>query len=202
MQYKTGLREVAKVHKGKFRLTANQHLIISDIEPSQLETIKNVLQKYKLDNLNYTGLRLSSSACVALPTCGLAMAESERYLPMLVGKVEDIMEKNGLRNDMIVMRMSGCPNGCSRPWMGEIAFVGRAPGTYLMLLGGASDGTRLAKPFKESVTEPEILDILNPLIKNYALERLENESFGDYVIRQGVIKATTHGLNFYDNSCL
>ncbi|TIB78304.1 sulphite reductase hemo protein, beta subunit [Wallemia mellicola] len=202
IQYKTGLREVAKIHKGKFRLTANQHLIISDVEESQLETIKNLLHKYKLDVLTYTGLRLSSSACVALPTCGLAMAESERYLPMLVGKVEKIMEKNGLRNDMIVMRMSGCPNGCSRPWMGEIAFVGRAPGTYLMLLGGASDGTRLAKPFKESVTEPEILDILNPLIKNYALERLENESFGDFVIRQGVIKATTHGTNFYDNSCL
>ncbi|TIB38487.1 hypothetical protein E3P86_01605 [Wallemia ichthyophaga] len=202
LQYKTGLREIAKIHKGTFRLTANQHLIISDVEDSQLEEIKNLLHKYKLDILTYTGLRLSSSACVALPTCGLAMAESERYLPMLVGKVENIMEKNGLRNDMIVMRMSGCPNGCSRPWMGEIAFVGRAPGTYLMLLGGASDGTRLAKPFKESVTEPEILDILSPLIKQYALERLENEGFGDFVIRQGVVKPTTHGTNFYDNSCL
>ncbi|KAK7061135.1 Sulfite reductase [NADPH] subunit beta [Paramarasmius palmivorus] len=133
--FKTGLREIAKVHKGTFRLTANQHLLISDIADEDLPTIKEILAKYKMDNLNYTGLRLSSSACVAFPTCGLANAESERYLPLLIDKVEKICEENGLRNDSIVMRMTGCPNGCARPYVAEVAFVGKAPGTYLMLLG-------------------------------------------------------------------
>ena len=115
--FKTGLREIAKVHKGTFRMTANQHLIISDVPTEELPTIKRLLAQYKLDNLSYTGLRLSSSACVAFPTCGLAMAESERYLPLLIDKVEKICEENGLRNDSIVMRMTGCPNGCARPYL-------------------------------------------------------------------------------------
>lgn len=115
--YKTGLREIAKVHKGTFRLTANQHVLISDIADEDLPQIKAVMAKYKLDNLNFTGLRLSSSACVAFPTCGLAMAESERYLPVLIDKVEKVCEEAGLRHDSIVMRMTGCPNGCARPYL-------------------------------------------------------------------------------------
>jgi dissimilatory sulfite reductase (desulfoviridin) alpha/beta subunit len=114
LSFKTGLREIAKVHKGVFRLTANQHLILSEVPEESLPEMKALLAKYKLDNINHSGLRHASSACVAFPTCGLAMAESERYLPVLVDKVELIMEKHGLRNDHIVMRMSGCPNGCSR----------------------------------------------------------------------------------------
>lgn len=131
--FKTGLREIAKVHKGRFRLTANQHVIVSDVDDEDLPQIKQLLAQYKLDNLAHSGLRLSSSACVAFPTCGLAMAESERvrgalalprcrltdtlqYLPILVDKVEKICEEHGLRHDSIVMRMSGCPNGCSRPY--------------------------------------------------------------------------------------
>ena len=116
--FKTGLREIAKVHKGVFRLTANQHLIISDIEPSEEATIAKLLKKYGLDNVDFSGLRLSSSACVAFPTCGLAMAESERYLPVLVDKIETILEENGLRNDSIVMRMTGCPNG---EWLAQLS---------------------------------------------------------------------------------
>ncbi|KAI3608505.1 sulfite reductase beta subunit [Moniliophthora roreri] len=136
--FKTGLREIAKVHKGTFRLTANQHLLISDIADDDLPRIKEILAQFRMDNLNYTGLRLSSSACVAFPTCGLANAESERYLPLLIDKVEKLCEENGLRNDSIVMRMTGCPNGCARPYVAEVAFVGKAPGTYLMLLGGGN----------------------------------------------------------------
>ncbi|EIW79191.1 sulfite reductase subunit beta [Coniophora puteana RWD-64-598 SS2] len=196
--YKTGLREIAKVHTGTFRLTANQHVCISDIEPANLGEIKRLLAKYRLDDLNYTGLRLGSQACVAFPTCGLAMAESERYLPLLVDKVEKMCEENGLRNDSIVMRMTGCPNGCARPYIAEVAFVGKAPGAYLMLLGGGFHGQRLNKIYRENVTEPEILEILGPMIKRYALERNDGEHFGDFVIRAGYIAPTTEGRLWYD----
>lgn len=140
--FKTALREIAKVHKGVFRLTANQHLIIADVAPEDEKTIQALLEKHHLDSVDFSGLRLSSAACVSLPTCGLAMAESERYLPLLIEKVEKIMEEEGLRNDSITMRMTGCPNGCARPWAAEIAFVGKAPGSYLMLLGGGYHGQR------------------------------------------------------------
>lgn len=196
--FKTGLREIAKVHKGRFRLTANQHLIISEVPTDELDTIKKLLAKYRLDNLQFSGLRLSSSACVAFPTCGLAMAESERYLPVLIDKVETICEENGLRNDSIVMRMTGCPNGCARPYLAEVAFVGKAPGSYLMLLGGGYYGQRLNKIYRENVTEPQILAILRPMIKRYALERKEGERFGDFVIRAGYISATTSGKAWYE----
>ncbi|KII85824.1 hypothetical protein PLICRDRAFT_165292 [Plicaturopsis crispa FD-325 SS-3] len=196
--FKTGLKEIAKIHKGTFRLTANQHMVIADVPPEELPIIKPLLAKYKLDNLSQTGLRLSSSACVAFPTCGLAMAESERYLPLLIDKVEKICEENGLRNDSIVMRMTGCPNGCARPYVAEVAFVGKAPGSYAMLLGGGYYGQRLNKIYRETVTEPEILAILEPMIKRYALERLDGEHFGDFVIRAGYIAPTTSGAAWYD----
>lgn len=117
---KTGLREIAKVHKGEFRLTGNQHLILSNVEEADLPTMKAMLKDWKLDNTSHSGLRLSSSACVAFPTCGLAMAESERYLPELVTKMEGVLEESGMRQDSIVMRMTGCPNGCARPWLAEV----------------------------------------------------------------------------------
>jgi sulfite reductase (NADPH) hemoprotein beta-component len=136
------MQEVAKAHKGVFRLTANQHVILSDVPPSELDNMKRLLAKWGLDNVDHSGLRLSSSACVAFPTCGLAMAESERYLPLLVGKVEEICEEAGLRNDSIVMRMTGCPNGCARPWAAEVAFVGKAPGSYMVCPGFTSISSR------------------------------------------------------------
>jgi sulfite reductase (NADPH) hemoprotein beta-component len=197
--FKTGLREIAKVHTGRFRLTTNQHLILSEIVDEDLPNMKAMLAKYHLDNLDHSALRLSSSACVAFPTCGLAMAESERYLPILIDKVEKICEENGLRNDSIVMRMTGCPNGCARPYVAEVAFVGKAPGQYVMLLGGGYYGQRLNKIYRESVSEPEILAILGPMIKHYALERQEGERFGDFVIRTGYISATTEGKEWYHN---
>ncbi|KAJ7470401.1 hypothetical protein FB451DRAFT_1253608 [Mycena latifolia] len=195
--FKTGLREIAKVLKGSFRLTTNQHICISDIAPEDVPQIKRLLAEYKLDNLEHSGLRLASSACVAFPTCGLAMAESERYLPILVDKVEAICEENGLRNDAIVMRMTGCPNGCARPYVAEVAFVGKAPGAYSMLLGGGYYGQRMNKIYRETVTEREILAILKPMIKRYALERLEGERFGDFTIRAGYISPTTSGKEWY-----
>ena len=200
---KTGLREIASVHKGEFRLTGNQHLILSNIADEDVSVISDLLKKYKLDNTNFSGLRLSSSACVAFPTCGLAMAESERYLPELITKLEGCIEENGLRQDSIVMRMTGCPNGCARPWLAEVAFVGKAFGAYNMYLGGGYHGNRLNKLYRSSIKEDEILEIMKPLLKRYALERDEGERFGDFVIRIGTIVETKEGRDFHDNvSCL
>lgn len=199
---RTGLREIAKLNKGEFRLTGNQHLIISNITDADLPLIKDMMAKYKLDNTAFSGLRLSSSACVAFPTCGLAMAESERYLPVLISKLESTLEEVGLAQDSIVMRMTGCPNGCARPWLAEVAFVGKAYGAYNMYLGGGYHGQRLNKLYRQSIKEDEILDIMKPLLKRYAVERNtdseEPERFGDWLIRAGVIKETTNGMNFHE----
>lgn len=196
---KTGLREIAKVHKGDFRLTGNQHLVLSGISDEDVPAMKELMKKYKLDNLQFSGLRLSSSACVAFPTCGLAMAESERYLPQLITKLEACIEENGLRQDSIVMRMTGCPNGCARPWLAEVAFVGKAYGAYNMYLGGGYHGQRLNKLYRASIKEEEILALMRGLLKQYAAERQEGERFGDFCIRVGLINETTDGQNFHDN---
>lgn len=196
---KTGLREIAKVHEGEFRLTGNQHLCLSGVQDKDLDSIKKMMKKYKLDNVQFSGLRLSSSACVAFPTCGLAMAESERYLPELISKLETCLEENGLRHDSIVMRMTGCPNGCARPWLAEVGFVGKAYKAYNMYLGGGYHGQRLNKLYRSSIGEEEILHIMKPLLKRYALERQDGERFGDFVIRIGVIKPTTEGKTFHDD---
>lgn len=196
---KTGLREIAKIHKGEFRLTGNQHLCLSGVPDEAMDTIKRLMKKYKLDNVQFSGLRLSSSACVAFPTCGLAMAESERYLPELITKLENCLEENGLGQDSIVMRMTGCPNGCARPWLAEVAFVGKAYGAYNMYLGGGYHGQRLNKLYRSSIQEEEILGIMKPLLKRYALEREEGERFGDFVIRIGMVKATKEGRTFHED---
>ncbi|KAL2137210.1 hypothetical protein VTI74DRAFT_6421 [Chaetomium olivicolor] len=195
---KTGLREIAKVHKGEFRLTPNQHLILSNVADEDVDQIKALLAQYKLDNLHHSALRLSSSACVAFPTCGLAMAESERYLPVLISKLEACLEENGLRQDSIVMRMTGCPNGCARPWLAEVAFVGKAYGAYNMYLGGGYHGQRLNKLYRSSIKEEEILEIMRGLLKRYAKEREEGERFGDWTIRAGIIKETREGRDFHE----
>jgi len=197
---KTGLVEIAKVHKGEFRLTGNQHLILSNVPDAELPRMKQLLKKYKLDNTNFSALRLSSSACVAFPTCGLAMAESERYLPELITKLESTIEEAGLRQDSIVMRMTGCPNGCARPWVAEVAFVGKAYGAYNMYLGGGYHGQRLNKLYRSSIKEEEILEIMRPLVKRYAAERGEGERFGDFCIRIGMIKRTEEGRDFHEDT--
>ncbi|OQV10287.1 Nitrite and sulphite reductase 4Fe-4 domain-containing protein [Cladophialophora immunda] len=158
------------------------------------------MKKYKLDNTQFSGMRLSSSACVAFPTCGLAMAESERYLPTLISKLEACLEANGLAQDSIVMRMTGCPNGCARPWVAEAAFVGKAYGAYNMYLGGGYHGQRLNKLYRSSIKEDEILDIMQGLLARYAKERTQGERFGDWTIRAGVINETTEGKNFHENT--
>ncbi|ARI77389.1 assimilatory sulfite reductase (NADPH) hemoprotein subunit [Halobacillus mangrovi] len=194
----TGLREIAKVHNGEFRLTPNQNLIISNVQDEQKEIIDALVEEYGLTDGSYnSALRRNSMACVALPTCGLAMAESERYLPSLIDKVEELLDDAGLRDEEIVIRMSGCPNGCSRPALSEIGFIGKAPGKYNMYLGGGFKGERLNKLYRENIGEEEILNELKPLLFQYAKDRQENEHFGDYVIRAGHIDAVESGLDFH-----
>ncbi|KZZ82744.1 assimilatory sulfite reductase (NADPH) hemoprotein subunit [Bacillus sp. SJS] len=195
----TGLREIAKVHSGDFRLTANQNVIIANVPQKMKKQIDQLIAEYGLtDGKHYSALRRSSMACVALPTCGLAMAEAERYLPVLIDKIERIVDENGLRNEEITIRMTGCPNGCARHALGEIGFIGKAPGKYNMYLGAAFDGSRLSKMYKENIGEEEILNDLREILPRYAKEREDGEHFGDYVVRAGIISATTDGTNFHN----
>ncbi|MNI09972.1 Sulfite reductase [NADPH] hemoprotein beta-component [compost metagenome] len=197
-QLMTGLREIAKIHTGDFRLTANQNLIISEVTTQKKKQIEALIAQYGLtDGKHYSALRRNSMACVSLPTCGLAMAESERYLPTLLDKIESILETNGLRDDDIVIRMTGCPNGCARPALAEISFIGKGPGKYNLYLGGSFSGNRLNKMYKENIGETEILDSLTPIIKQYAVDRNEGEHFGDFVIRAGYVPEVTSGQYFH-----
>jgi sulfite reductase (NADPH) hemoprotein beta-component len=195
---RTGLAEIARVHKGDFRLTANQNLMIARVRPRQKRAIARLLAQYRLDN-DHSGLRLNALACVALPTCGLALAESERYLPDLVSALEEVTDRAGLRDDDIVIRMTGCPNGCARPYLAEIGLVGRTPGKYNLYLGAAFDGSRLNKLYCQDVGHDEIVAVLTPLIERYAKERESGERFGDFVVRKGYVAPTTSGRDFHAN---
>ncbi|NWO13075.1 assimilatory sulfite reductase (NADPH) hemoprotein subunit [Virgibacillus sp.] len=197
-QLRTGLREIAKIHTGDLRLTPNQNLIIANVTKHKRDQMEQLIQTYKLINGGQlSGLRRNSMACVALPTCALAMAESERYLPSFIDKIEAILQEAGLHQEEIVIRMSGCPNGCSRPVLAEIAFIGKGPGKYNLYLGGSFTGERLSKLYRENIGEKEILDTLKPIITQYAKERLDGEHFGDFVIRTNYVEAVYSGLDFH-----
>ncbi len=197
---KTGLREIAKIHDGEFRMTANQNLVISNISDAKKPEIEHLLGEYGiLKSHERSAMRLNSIACVALPTCGLALAEAERYLPDLITELEEVLEEAGLRHDAITIRMTGCPNGCGRPYLGEIGFVGKGPGKYNVYLGAGFHGERLNKLYKEAVPGADIKELLAPIIKDYAKARNDGEHFGDFVIRAGYVKATTAGNNFHAN---
>ncbi|MGG3734187.1 assimilatory sulfite reductase (NADPH) hemoprotein subunit [Heyndrickxia coagulans] len=194
----TGLREIAKIHQGEFRLTPNQNVIISNVTEEMKGKIDELVEKYHLtDGKHASALRRNSMSCVAFPTCGLAMAEAERYLPELLGKIEEILDEAGLREEEIVIRMSGCPNGCSRPALAEMAFIGKGPGKYNLYLGGSFTGDRLACLYKENIGEEEILASLRPILLQYAKERQEGEHFGDFVIRAGIVEAIRDGRDFH-----
>jgi sulfite reductase (NADPH) hemoprotein beta-component len=159
-----------------------------------------MVEQYGLDAYKTaSGMRRSQIACVALPTCGLALAESERYLPNLVSDLDVILEEAGLRNDEIVIRSTGCPNGCGRPYLGEIGLVGKVPGKYNLYLGAGFDGERLNKLYRASITHEQIIEELKPILISYAKEREEGERFGDFTIRKDYVKATTAGNNFHAN---
>lgn len=194
----TGLREIARVHDGDFRLSPNQNLIIGNVSSGKKEIIESLMADYGIsDGRHRSAMRRNAMACVAFPTCGLAMAESERYFPSLLDKIEVILQESGLQDEDIVIRMTGCPNGCARPFLGEIAFTGKAPGKYNMYLGGGFSGERLNKLYRENIGESEIIAELQKLLGHYAKEREAGEHFGDFVIRSGYVKAVQSGLDFH-----
>jgi sulfite reductase (NADPH) hemoprotein beta-component len=196
---RTALAAIARVHTGKFIITPNQNLVIAGITPEQEPLIRALLEEHGLANPS-GGLRRNAMACVALPTCGLALAESERYLPDLVTALETALLENGLAEDEITIRMTGCPNGCARPYLAEIGLVGRTPGVYNLYLGGAFDGARLNKLFREDLQHDAIVAALTPLFAQYAKERGAGEHFSDFVIRAGHIAPTRSGRTFHDRS--
>ncbi|MEM5731714.1 assimilatory sulfite reductase (NADPH) hemoprotein subunit [Shewanella algae] len=184
----TGLREIAKIHKGDFRMTSNQNIIIAKVADEDRAEIEALARKHGLMGQVITATRGHSIACVALPTCALAMAEAERYFPEFIDHVDALQAKHSIGEQAIVVRMTGCPNGCARPFAAEIGFVGKAPGRYNMYLGASFEGTRLNKMYRENIQEAEILSELDTLFGRYAAERETGESFGDFTVRAGIVK--------------
>ena len=184
----SGLREIARVHAGEFRLTCNQNLIVAGVPADQRERIDALVREYALDaHARASGIRLNAIACVALPTCALAMAEAERYLPTLLDKTEVLLDRHGLRDAPIHLRISGCPNGCSRPYLGEIALVGKAPGRYNLMLGADHRGQRLNTLHRENIDEAAILSELDALFARYAGERIGGQHFGDFLVAANIV---------------
>ena len=193
------LRQIAQSHDGDFRITPNQHLIIANIPVEKQKEIHWAMVEAGL-LAPWSGLRRNSMACVALPTCGLALAESERYLPDLVTALDEKLATHGLSADDIVIRMTGCPNGCARPYLAEIGLVGKGPGRYNLYLGAAFDGSRLSKLYAEDLEHDAIIAALDPLFAAYTAERQKGERFGDFTIRAGFVAATGNGRDFHANT--
>jgi sulfite reductase (NADPH) hemoprotein beta-component len=181
---KTGLRAVMEQYEPEVRLTASQNLLLVDVAPENREGITRLLGEHGVSVDNpYSATRLASMACPALPTCGLSLAESERVAPEILSRIEALLAEVGLKNEEIVVRMTGCPNGCARPYLAEIGFVGKAPNRYQLYLGGNEASTRLNWLYKDTVKNEEIVPELRPLLTRFAGERQEGERFGDFCQR-------------------
>jgi sulfite reductase (NADPH) hemoprotein beta-component len=196
---RTAIREIAIAGGVTFSVTGNQNIIICNVGARQKSKIDAILKSHGIAIETSSGLRRNSITCVALPTCALALAEAERFLPELITTLEESLDKAGLRQEDIVIRMTGCPNGCGRPYMAEIGFVGRAPGLYNLYLGAAHEGTRLNKLYAQDIGKARIVELLEPLFLRYAKEREAGERFGDFVIRAGVVKPTLGGNTFHSD---
>ena len=193
LRLQAGLREIARallaVEGVQLRLTPNQNVVVANVPTALRASIDALVHAHGLDA--YAGaapVRLNALACVALPTCGLAMAEAERYLPAFLDRFEALLARHGLRDAPINLRISGCPNGCSRPYLGEIALIGKAPGRYNLMLGADHRGERLNTLVRENVDEAAILAALDPLLARFAAERAPQEHFGDFLVRSGVVR--------------
>ncbi|GIU49784.1 sulfite reductase [NADPH] hemoprotein beta-component [Shewanella sp. KT0246] len=185
----TGLREIAKIHKGDFRMTSNQNMIIAGVAEEDKAAIEDLARQHGFFGKLISQTRGHSIACVALPTCPLAMAEAERYFPEFIDHIDALQTKHGISEQAIVVRMTGCPNGCARPFAAEIGLVGKAPGRYNLYLGASFEGTRLNKMYKENIQEAEILAELDNLFALYVQERDAGETFGNFTVRHGIVKA-------------
>jgi len=185
---KSALLEVAKTGKVNFRFTTNQNVIISDVDPQDKNFINQILEQFKIieHTEGASAIRKNAMACVALPTCPLALAEAQRYMPSLLTKIESLLAKYDLSEEEIIIRMTGCPNGCARSYIAEIGFVGTAIGKYNLHVGGDNEGFRLNKIYKENLDEKAILGELDAMFGSFKNERINNESFGDYSHRRYV----------------
>ena len=186
---KTALLEIAHTGKAMFRFTASQNVIISDVGDIDKEAINSILLKYGLidHTQNASPVRKNAIACVAFNTCPLALAEAQRYLPSLLDKIEPLLAKHGIQDEEISLRMTGCPNGCGRSVLSEIGFIGTSYGKYNMHIGGDRLGERLNKKFRDDLDEPAILEELDNLFGRFSSNRMLNETFGDFVIREKII---------------
>jgi len=187
---RSGLARIAAIHRGDFRLTPNQNLIVAGVAPGERWRLDALIAGYGLDLYRTApALARDALACVALPTCPLAMAEAERYLPAATAALDALMQRHGVGDEPLLFRISGCPNGCSRPYLAEIALVGKAPARYNLHVGGARSGTRLNRLYRENVDEEGALAALDPLIAAWAQEREAGEAFGDFLHRSGRLEA-------------
>ncbi|SHF84662.1 sulfite reductase (NADPH) beta subunit [Mariniphaga anaerophila] len=193
---KDALREIATITDGHFILTGNQNVILGGVSEKVKAKINSVLKKHCVSPESISGLRKNSIACVALPTCPLAFAEAERYLPTLVTKLEAVLGKYDLLKEDIVIRMTGCPNGCGRPYLAEIGLIGKAPGHYNLYLGGSFNGDRLNSLYRENISEAQILKELELVIDDFSKTRKINERLGDFVIRKNYVKEIKEGKEF------
>jgi len=186
----TGWLALARVHQGDFRITANQNAIIAGVPEPERARIDELIARYRLDAAEHASpLRREALACVALPTCPLAMAEAERYLPQLLARVEELQGRHGIASDPLILRITGCPNGCARPYLAEIGLIGKAPGRYNLHLGGDARGQRLAVLVRENLDEAEFLAELDRQFAAYAAGREPGERFGDFLWRSGRLGA-------------
>jgi sulfite reductase (ferredoxin) len=188
LQLKTALRQIVAKYQLPLRLTANHNVILYEIEPSQREAIETLLQQAgvitKPDELE--PLTRYAMACPALPTCGLAVTESERILPQVTQRISQLLRKLGLGEESFVIRMTGCPNGCARPYMAELGFVGSAPDTYQIWLGGTPHQTALAQAYTDKLPLEDLEKFLEPLLVFFKAERQLGESFGEFCQRVGL----------------
>jgi sulfite reductase (NADPH) hemoprotein beta-component len=186
---KSVLFQIAKTKKCQFRLTCNQNLILSKINNEDKIKIKNILDLYNISSYikKISYIRKNSMACVALNTCPLALAEGQRYLPSLISKIEKILLKYNLLKEEIIIRMTGCPNGCARPYVAEIGLIGVSYGRYNLYLGSDKQGTRLNKIYKKNLEENSILVEIDKLLNFFKKKRINKENFGDFVIRKKIV---------------
>ncbi|MBL4774107.1 MAG: NADPH-dependent assimilatory sulfite reductase hemoprotein subunit [Alcanivoracaceae bacterium] len=192
IKLRTAIKKIAELNVSDFRITANQNLILGKISPENKGQVEKILSQYKVQ-LQQSKLKDNAMACVALPTCSLAMAEAERYLPELLNKIEALQVKHKIEDRPMITRITGCPNGCARPFIAELAFVGKGPGKYNMYLGGSFTGNRLNHLFRENINEQAILIELDLLFADYDQNAHASEYFGDFVIRKNYVDEITHG---------
>lgn len=195
---RTGLREVVKKYKKDLVLTADQNLIIADITPAEKPEIETLIRSFGIKLVeDISPVYRDFLACVALPTCGKALAEAERIKLPLVEKIESVMAKYGVANERIAIRMTGCPNGCARPYVGDIGLVGRMPGHYVVYIGGDFEGTRLNTEVLDKVPENDIATALDPMVALYAANKNKGEGFGDFCLRYGIDKVVANVKQTY-----